>query len=105
MEIDKNSSPQFYRQLLHSAKIFLTELDERSQSSLSSDTYSNNQNTFVSQSLKTDSNINTQLKSTRQECHQRLLTCSRKKTSTFVFTRTSSPLSFYFSNFLFVFLE
>lgn len=79
MEIEKHSSPQFYRQLLNSAKIFLTELDDRSQSSASDDSYLNNQKNFVSQSLTTDSNINTQLKTTRQECHQRLLTCSRKK--------------------------
>jgi hypothetical protein len=79
MEIEKHSSPQFYRQLLNSAKIFLTELDDRSQSSVSDDSYLNNQKNFVSQSLTTDSNINTQLKTTRQECHQRLLTCSRKK--------------------------
>ena len=78
MEIEKHSSPEFYRQLLNSAKIFLTELDERSQSSLSTQT-SNNDKSYVSQSLTTDSNINTLLKSTRQQCHQRLLTCSRKK--------------------------
>jgi hypothetical protein len=72
MEIEKHSSPQFYRQLLNNAKIFLTEIDNQSESTIS------NEFSEVSETIN-DSNINKQLKTTRQECHQRLLTCSRKK--------------------------
>jgi hypothetical protein len=72
MEIEKHSSPQFYRQLLNNAKIFLTEIDNESESTIS------NEFSEVSETIN-DSNINKQLKTTRQECHQRLLTCSRKK--------------------------
>jgi hypothetical protein len=72
MEIEKHSSPQFYRQLLNNAKIFLTEIDNQSESTIS------NEFSEVSETID-DSNINKQLKTTRQECHQRLLTCSRKK--------------------------
>ncbi len=81
MEIEKETSGDFYRKLLHSAKIFLTEVDERSSTSASS-SVSQSQSRSVSSSLSSSINskdIDQQLTSTRQQSLQRLLTCSRKK--------------------------
>lgn len=76
MEIEKHSSVEFYRKLLNSAKVFLTEVDERSS------IHSSNQSEISVSQLSNpqhDLNLTKQLKSTRHECHQRLLTSSRKK--------------------------
>jgi hypothetical protein len=83
MEIEKRSSSvDFYRKLLHSAKVFLTEVDGRSSTSSSIDeSVSSIQSDSTSPSSVSINNgdIDKQLILTRQECHQRLLTCSRKK--------------------------
>ncbi|CAF3465471.1 unnamed protein product [Rotaria socialis] len=82
MELKGESSVDFYRKLLTSAKIFLTEVDGRSSTSISEST-SRCQSATASvcqSSISIDSkDIDQQLISTRQRCHQRLLTCSRKK--------------------------
>ncbi len=80
MEIEESSSVDFYRKLLHSAKIFLTEVDVRSSTS-KNESLSRNPSISISPSSISinNSNIDQQLISTRQQCHQRLLTCSRKK--------------------------
>ena len=75
MEIEKHSSVDFYRKLLNSAKVFLTEIDERS--SIHSEIPQDHPRSISNP--PTDLNLTKQLKSTRQECHQRLLTSSRKK--------------------------
>jgi uncharacterized lipoprotein YajG len=82
MEIEERSSRDFYRRLLHSAKIFLTEVDTQSSSSINeSQSHSSSQSRSSSQSSISinSKDINQQLISTREQCHQRLLTCSRKK--------------------------
>lgn len=86
MEIDESSSVDFYRKLLNSAKVFLTEVDGRSSTSRSiNESTSHNQSRSVSPSQSSSSisinslDIGQQLILTRQQCHQRLLTCSRKK--------------------------
>ncbi len=75
MELENSiHQPDFYRKLLNSAKIFLTEVDEQTPTNL------NSNNSRCKSSISTEnSDINKELKLTRQECHQRLLTCSRKK--------------------------
>jgi len=80
MEIEESSSVDFYRKLLHSAKVFLTEVDVRSSTS-NNESVSRNPSISISpSSISINSpNIDQQLISTRQQCHQRLLTCSRKK--------------------------
>jgi hypothetical protein len=82
MEIDEISSPIFYRKLLNSAKIFLTEVDGRSSTSVNESVSRSQSRSSLSPSSSVSINnrdINKDLISTRQECHQRLLTCSRKK--------------------------
>lgn len=82
MEINEESSVIFYRKLLNSAKVFLTEIDQISSTSKSEST-SRCQSASPSHSqssISIDSkDIDQQLISTRQRCHQRLLACSRKK--------------------------
>lgn len=80
METETESSVIFYRKLLNSAKVFLTEVDRRSSIS-GSDTVSVGQSRPSSQSSISvaSKEIDQQLISTRHRCHQRLLTCSRKK--------------------------
>jgi hypothetical protein len=80
MEIEESSSVDFYRKLLHSAKVFLTEVDVRSSTS-NNESVSRNPSISISPSSISinGSNIDQELISTRQQCHQRLLTCSRKK--------------------------
>jgi len=81
MEIDEISSAIFYRKLLNSAKIFLTEVDGRSSTSVNESLSRSQSRSSLSPSSVSINNrdINKDLISTRQECHQRLLTCSRKK--------------------------
>jgi len=98
MEIEKHSSPQFYRQLLNNAKIFLTEIDNQSESTIS------NEFSEVSETIN-DSNINKQLKTTRQECHQRLLTCSRKKLRLLSLQEQVLFNSFLFEILFYIYLE
>jgi hypothetical protein len=81
MEIEEESSVDFYRKLLTSAKIFLTEVDGKSSASVSeSASRSQSRSVSPSSSLTINSkDIDQQLILTRQRCHQRLLSCSRKK--------------------------
>ena len=83
MEIEKHSSVDFYRKLLNSAKVFLTEIDQQSSDTTTTTTNSLNPSPSNDQSRPhsqlSNPNLTKQLKSTRQQCHQRLLTCSRKK--------------------------
>jgi hypothetical protein len=81
MEVEEESPVDFYRKLLNSAKIFLTEVDAKSSTSVS-ESVSRSQSRSVTPSSSVSINskeIGQQLISTRQRCHQRLLTCSRKK--------------------------
>jgi len=81
MEIEETSSPIFYRKLLNSAKIFLTEVDGQSSTSIN-ESLSSSQTRSLSPSSSISINnhdINKDLILTRQQCHQRLLICSRKK--------------------------
>lgn len=97
---EKELKVDYYRQLLKRSQTFLTELDDKSglnetsRSTFSSRSNSNsNSNLFRSKSSlnirhsssstltssKSSSTIDEQLIETRQRCHQRLLTCSRRK--------------------------
>ncbi|CAF1062633.1 unnamed protein product [Rotaria sordida] len=80
MEIKEESPVDYYRKLLNSAKIFLTEVDIRSSTNLSEKKSPSQTRSESPQSVSIDSKeIDNQLILTRQRCHQRLLTCSRKK--------------------------
>ena len=80
MEVDEKSSVDFYRKLLSSAKVFLTEIDGRSSTSISGTTPpSKSQSVTPSTCSAISKEVDQQLISTRQRCYQRLLTCSRKK--------------------------
>lgn len=101
MEIEQHSG-EFYRRLLHSAKVFLTEIDERSSSTTTTTANSFNPTPSPEQprprsqlsSSTKDPSLNRLLKSTRQQCHQRLLTCSRKKLR---LLSLQEQVSFFFS--------
>jgi hypothetical protein len=82
MEIANESRGDFYRKLLSHARIFLTEVDGKSSGSVSesqSRSVSPSSSSIILTKSNNCSQINDQLISTRQRCHQRLLTCSRKK--------------------------
>ncbi|CAF3992383.1 unnamed protein product [Rotaria sp. Silwood1] len=80
MEIKEETSVDYYRKLLNSAKIFLTEVDGISSTNRSERVSVSQSRSESDQSSSIDSeDIDKQLISTRQRCHQRLLTCSRKK--------------------------
>ena len=79
---ENESRAGFYRALLKRSKTFLTEISDDRSINSDEKSESTNENSYSSLSLisklKRDS-IDEQLISTRSECHQRLLTCSRKK--------------------------
>jgi len=87
----EHSSVDYYRQLLKSAKVFLTEIpnenssnrsrnETRSKSSFSSSFPTNSiASSPIPPPPSSQCAIDEQLHVTRQSCHQRLLTCSRKK--------------------------
>ncbi len=81
---EEKSNGNFYRKFLNNEKVFLTEVNGRSSSnSSSSESLLIDQSrslTPSSISIKSEE-INDKLLSTRQECRQRLITCSRKKLS------------------------
>ncbi|CAF3627445.1 unnamed protein product, partial [Rotaria sp. Silwood2] len=80
MEINDETCVYYYRKLLNSAKIFLTEVDGISSTNISEIKSSCQSRSTSCQSLSFDcEHIDKQLILTRQRCHQRILTCSRKK--------------------------
>jgi hypothetical protein len=85
---EEKSIGNFYRKFLNNEKVFLTEVDGRSSSnSIQSEGLLIDRSrslTPSSISIKSEE-INDKLFSTRQECRQRLITCSRKKLSLLAF--------------------
>jgi len=85
---EEKSIGNFYRKFLNNEKVFLTEVNGRSSSNSSQSEYllidQSRSVTPSSISIKSEE-INDKLVSTRQECRQRIITCSRKKLSLLTF--------------------
>jgi len=74
MNIQDESRVVYYRNLVTHARLFLTEVDQQSSSSVT-----RSPSPSASISVSKSSSVDEQLTSTRQRCHDRLLTCARKK--------------------------